>query len=83
MSSQPQTLDDPAFGHLEWEGPWWRGQMRFPALAECRIRWQLTPDEHHVVPVTAAAQEVDGSVAVAVHDEAGDVLPPPRIPWPR
>jgi predicted DNA-binding WGR domain protein len=45
--------------------------MRFPALAACQIRWQLTRDER-MVRSTAGAQEGDGHVAVVVHDEAGD-----------
>jgi predicted DNA-binding WGR domain protein len=72
MSSQPDAVDDPVFGHLELAYPGWRGRMPFPALAACQIRWQLTPDEERMVPVPAASPEVDGYVAVAVHDEAGD-----------
>lgn len=45
--------------------------MRFPALAACQIRWQLTRDER-MVRSTSVSQEGDGHVAVVVHDEAGD-----------
>jgi hypothetical protein len=46
--------------------------MRFPALAACQVRWQLTPDEESMVPATSAAPEVDGFAAITVHDEAGE-----------
>src|SRR5947209_3819216 len=72
MSSQPDVRDDPVFGRVESEYPGWRGRMRFPALAACQIRWQLTPDENQMVPAEAAIPDVAGHVAVRVHDEAGD-----------
>jgi predicted DNA-binding WGR domain protein len=71
MSSQARTPDDPVFGHLEWEDPWWKGRVPFPALAACQVRWQLTRDER-MVRSASLSPEGDGHVSVAVHDEAGN-----------
>src|SRR5262245_57294131 len=70
MSSQRETLDDPVFGRLDWDGYEWVGRLRMPALAVCRIRWQLTPDEKGLVPAPGAVPG-DGQAAFVVDDEAG------------
>jgi predicted DNA-binding WGR domain protein len=46
--------------------------MRFPLLAACQVRWQLTPDEQQLAPATPAVEQTDGYVAITVHDEKGD-----------
>ena len=72
MSSQPNAIDDPVFGRLEWEYTGWRGRAHLPALAACQIRWQLTRGEQQVVPATTAAPQGGGDVTFVVLDEAGD-----------